>query len=523
MKKIFLVSAALALASPAWSAQQPVTTITVPASGKIDMKTYTNTHVNPRLTAAQANFTELYTLVGSGGGYSNLTEFVAQTAWRLFYSDGSGDVKELSLGSDGEYLKSNGAAIAPSWATPSGAAHDAVTLGTDAAAILGLSTQQITLESQTANYFFAAPNGSAGDPTFRAILAADLPFVFDGDAIGEVVVVQNDGGGNPSLPFTLDISDLTDTEDLLGGTVTVQSADPTSASAVGWYAATGSGDIFYKSSGGLFTVAGTYAADPTIPTLTSRVIGTNGTSLTLTGSASLSLGADADGSGFDVDCLSAGSGITATYASGAPGTDLVYTLGTTVNNGDTCDLDYDATDNTIQATTGGGLLASITSGAITNTSEQVSAVTVSQTTSTTSISNIYNGAVRGQSILVPMTGDLTKFRFRTGAAGVGGTGTATVRCGTSADLSSTTSSGTVAVSAVDTTYEVTLGTPLAVTNGSTAYCAVRNDSTTYGDRFAILWATTSVYANGQGFTATSTWNLGTGSATGDMWFEAVFE
>jgi hypothetical protein len=36
-------------------------------------------------------------------------------------------------------------------------------------------TLTITLKSQTANEFFAAPNGSAGQPTFRAIVAADLP------------------------------------------------------------------------------------------------------------------------------------------------------------------------------------------------------------------------------------------------------------------------------------------------------------------------------------------------------------
>jgi hypothetical protein len=111
----------------------------------------------------------------AGGGYTNLTSFVAQTNWRLFYSDGSGDVKELALGADGEYLKSNGASSAPTWATPTGAAHDAVTLDTETAAIFSLSTQQLTLDSQTANYVLAAPNGSAGDPTFRALVAADIP------------------------------------------------------------------------------------------------------------------------------------------------------------------------------------------------------------------------------------------------------------------------------------------------------------------------------------------------------------
>lgn len=54
------------------------------------------------------------------GGYTNLTQFVDQTAWRLFYSNASGDVTELALGSSGTYLQSNGASSAPTWATPAG-------------------------------------------------------------------------------------------------------------------------------------------------------------------------------------------------------------------------------------------------------------------------------------------------------------------------------------------------------------------------------------------------------------------
>ena len=56
----------------------------------------------------------------AGGGYTNLTSFVDQTAWRVFYSNAAGDVTELALGADGTYLKSNGAAAAPTFATPAG-------------------------------------------------------------------------------------------------------------------------------------------------------------------------------------------------------------------------------------------------------------------------------------------------------------------------------------------------------------------------------------------------------------------
>lgn len=55
-----------------------------------------------------------------GGGYTNLTQFVDQTAWRLFYSNGSGDVTELALGANGEVLTSQGASAAPTWTAVSG-------------------------------------------------------------------------------------------------------------------------------------------------------------------------------------------------------------------------------------------------------------------------------------------------------------------------------------------------------------------------------------------------------------------
>ncbi|HOX23458.1 MAG TPA: hypothetical protein PLL10_08345, partial [Elusimicrobiales bacterium] len=106
-----------------------------------------------------------------------LASFTGQTAWRLFYSNADGDVTELALGSDGEYLKSNGAAAAPTWATPSGAAHDAVTLSTAAGTnLLSLSTQEIGLDNQTANYVFAGPaSGDPAAPAFRALGATDIP------------------------------------------------------------------------------------------------------------------------------------------------------------------------------------------------------------------------------------------------------------------------------------------------------------------------------------------------------------
>ena len=53
----------------------------------------------------------------SGGGYTNLTQFVDQTAWRLFYSNTDGDVVEFAFGAIGTVLTSGGASAVPVWSS----------------------------------------------------------------------------------------------------------------------------------------------------------------------------------------------------------------------------------------------------------------------------------------------------------------------------------------------------------------------------------------------------------------------
>lgn len=72
------------------------------------------------------------------------------------------------------YLHYNGTAFV--YDTPSGAAHDAVTLDANAGAILSLNDQEIGLDTQTANYVWAGPvSGDAAVPAFRALVAGDIP------------------------------------------------------------------------------------------------------------------------------------------------------------------------------------------------------------------------------------------------------------------------------------------------------------------------------------------------------------
>lgn len=78
-------------------------------SGSID-ETKLDTSVNASLDLAD-------TSIQPG---DNITELNA-TAYRVFYSNGTGDVTELALGADGTYLKSNGASSAPTFDTPASA------------------------------------------------------------------------------------------------------------------------------------------------------------------------------------------------------------------------------------------------------------------------------------------------------------------------------------------------------------------------------------------------------------------
>lgn len=93
----------------------------------------------------------------AGGGYTNLTQFVDQTAWRVFYSNTSGDVTELALGADGTFLKSNGASAAPSFATPAGSG-DVIKVGTPVNNQVGVWTGDGTIEGDSALVFDTTSN-----------------------------------------------------------------------------------------------------------------------------------------------------------------------------------------------------------------------------------------------------------------------------------------------------------------------------------------------------------------------------
>ncbi|QDK36608.1 tail fiber domain-containing protein [Bdellovibrio sp. NC01] len=76
---------------------------------------------------------------------------------------------------------------------------------------ISVTSSQVSFGSQTANTFFAAPNGSAGTPTFRTLAAADLPTSGVGAGTYKSVTVDTYGrvtaGTNPTTLSGYGITD----------------------------------------------------------------------------------------------------------------------------------------------------------------------------------------------------------------------------------------------------------------------------------------------------------------------------
>lgn len=88
----------------------------------------------------------------------------------------------LTPGTAGQVLRTNGPGANVSWQTVSGSGT-VTSVGLAMPSFITVSGSPVTttgtltgtLASQTANQLFIAPNGSAGAPTFRAMVAADMP------------------------------------------------------------------------------------------------------------------------------------------------------------------------------------------------------------------------------------------------------------------------------------------------------------------------------------------------------------
>jgi hypothetical protein len=153
--------------------------------------------------------------------------------------------------------------------------------------------------SKTANYVLAAPNGSAGVPTFRAIVAADIP-----------TLNQNTTGSAASLSATLAVSSggtgqtsYTDGQLLIGNTTgnTLTKATLTAGTGIAITNGNGSISIASTSTGTVTSVAAT------VPSFLSI----SGSPITTSGTLAIGL------SGTALPVANGGTGVTTSTGSGA--------------------------------------------------------------------------------------------------------------------------------------------------------------------------------------------------------------
>jgi hypothetical protein len=119
--------------------------------------------------------------------------------------------------------------------------------------------------SKTANYVLAAPNGTTGVPTFRAIVAADIPTLNQnttGNATTATTATNIAGGTNLQIPFNT------------GSGATSFIVAPTLASTFLQYNGTG---FAWAASAGIGTVTSVAATVPSFLSITGSPITTAGT------------------------------------------------------------------------------------------------------------------------------------------------------------------------------------------------------------------------------------------------------
>jgi len=192
------------------------------------------------------------------------------TTGDLIIGNGSNSATRLGIGSNGYVLTSNGTTA--SWAASTGGVTSVT--GTSPVVSSGGSTPAISLAasygdtqnpyaSKTANYVLAAPNGAAGAPTFRAIVAADIP-----------TLNQNTTGTASNVTGTVAIAN--------GGT-----GSTTAQAAINSLVSTVTNRRFLRGDGTNATMALIQVAD--VPTLNQDTTGTAAKATNIAGGASLQI------------------------------------------------------------------------------------------------------------------------------------------------------------------------------------------------------------------------------------------
>jgi hypothetical protein len=219
--------------------------------------------INVNTTGTAANVTGVVAVLNGGTGQTSYTD------GQLLIGNSTGNTLTKSTLTAGTGISiTNGGGSITINATNAGAVTSVT--GTSPVVSSGGATPNISLASgygdtqnpyasKTANYFLAAPNGTAGVPTFRAVVAADIPTLNQNttgtaDNVTGVVAIANGGTGQTTAnPAFNALAPTTTKGDLIvsNGTANVRqavgtdtyvlTADSTTATGVKWAASSGSG------------------------------------------------------------------------------------------------------------------------------------------------------------------------------------------------------------------------------------------------------------------------------------------
>ena len=159
--------------------------------------------------------------------------------------------------------------------------------------------------------------------------------------------------------------------DIGSASVIQRSSDPvyTDLSTGEIAVSTSSGDLFIKTSTGMYTFAGSYAADPTPPTFASASIAADGVTVTTGFSEAVSQGAGYSDLHFNIDSSITGPDIGLTYVSGSGTPTWTFTAASTILRDEIVNLDFSGAENSVEDGDGTDMEAVI-NYAVTNGSTQ---------------------------------------------------------------------------------------------------------------------------------------------------------
>lgn len=163
--------------------------------------------------------------------------------------------------------------------------------------------------------------------------------------------------------------------DIGSASVIQRSSDPvyTDLSTGQIAVSTSSGDLFIKTSTGMYTFSGSYAADPTPPTFASASIAADGVTVTAGFNEAVSQGAGYSDLHFNLDASTTGPDIGLTYVSGSGTNSWTFTAASTILQDETVNLDFSGAENSVEDSDGTDMEAVI-NYAVTNNSTQTGGV-----------------------------------------------------------------------------------------------------------------------------------------------------